>query len=450
MSKISITSITRPIRNYYHLAQAVAASVYYGFPAKRLKIVGVTGTDGKTTTVTLVYEILKAWGKPVGMISTVEALIGGQSYETGFHVTSPDPWALQRFLKQMVKAGSEYVVLEVTSHALDQYRVWGIPFEVGVFTNITRDHFDYHQDYAGYLGAKAKLLPLAKKVVLNRDDQSFGELEGGALALGKHKSQELVSYGFSPQAEIRIQAISSGVASVPKSLSPPPFSCQCIDTVVEANTILTGRYNQSNLAAAVSATYLLGVPLSAIQAGISNFRGVTGRWQKIDGGQNFTALLDFAHTPNASEVMLQNCRQQMVEGSKLTVVFGCAGLRDKGKRPQMGEIAGRLANYTVLTAEDPRTESIDAIMEQIAVGCRAAGAKEAFPAEIPEGGGHYFVKVPDRERAIEWAITQLARPGDWVVVTGKGHEQSMCYGTTERPWSDREVMEKALREIVNR
>lgn len=412
--------------------------MYYGFPSRKLKIVGVTGTDGKTTTVTLIFKILQAAGKKVAMVSTVEAFIGGQSYDTGFHVTSPDPWALQKFLRRMVDEGCEYAVLEVTSHALDQHRVWGIHFDVGVITNITRDHFDYHGTYENYLQSKAKLLIASDKIIVNADDKSYQPLLN---FLQTHQRSPELAYDLFGKAEVTL--VAGSLKEAQSEDVPTRFICRVKDDQLEVSTWLRGQYNYANILAALSATRALNISTEAIKAGIFNFSGVEGRWQKIELGQDFVALLDFAHTPNALEVMLKNCRAQMPKEMKLAVVFGCAGLRDVGKRQQMGEISGRLADWVVLTAEDPRTEDVNAIIDQIAVGCEKVGCNQQ---PLDAWGTRGYFRVPDREQAIEFALTRLVHSGDWVVVTGKGHEKSMCYGTTERPWSDKEAMERALRK----
>ncbi|MDP2873712.1 MAG: UDP-N-acetylmuramoyl-L-alanyl-D-glutamate--2,6-diaminopimelate ligase [bacterium] len=423
--------------NLYHLFSAVAANLYYGFPSRKLKIVGVTGTDGKTTTVTLIFKILQSGGKKVAMVSTVEAFIGGQSYDTGFHVTSPDPWALQKFIRRMVDEDCEYAVLEVTSHALDQHRVWGIHFDVGVVTNVTRDHFDYHGTYENYLKAKAKLLLASGKIAINADDQSYRPLINFLQAY--HRSPEL-TYDLFGKAEVTL--VAGSLKESQSEAVPTKFICRVQDDQLEVSTWLRGQYNYANILAAIGAVKALGISDEATQAGIVNFSGVEGRWQKIELGQDFVAILDFAHTPNALEVMLKNCRAQMPKEKKLAVVFGCAGLRDVGKRQQMGVISGRLADWVVLTAEDPRTEDVNAIIDQIAVGCEETGCRNQGLDSWADRG--YF-RIPDRQSAIEFALTRLAKSGDWVVVTGKGHEKSMCYGTSERLWSDKEEMERALR-----
>jgi len=383
-----------------HLPLAVLASVYYQFPSRRLKVVGVTGTDGKTTTVNLIYEILKEAGLSVAMVSTVSAKIGSEEIDTGFHVTAPDPWLLQKLMRRMVDKGIRYLVLEITSHGLDQFRVWGINYEVGVITNVTHEHLDYHKSFENYLATKAKLFLHSKVAVLNKDDQSYGYLEE------KIKKQELriISYGIKKQADF-----------TPKNF---PFKIK-----------LPGEYNQYNCLAAIAATSVLGASPEEIKRVVGGFSGVEGRMQEIKEGQDFKAIVDFAHTPNALEQVLGTLRKGLGKGKNLIAVFGAAGLRDKTKRPLMGEVAGRLADLAVITAEDPRTEKVEDICQQIAEGVKRAGGK--------------FKIILDRTEAIAYAVN-LAKKGDIVVVCGKGHEKSMCFGTTEFPWSDQETVKEAL------
>lgn len=391
-----------------HLPNAVLASVYYGLPSKKLKMIGVTGTDGKTTTVNLIYKILSAAGLKVAMISTVSARIGGQDLDTGFHVTSPDPWALQKLLKSMVKQKVEYVVLEVTSHGLDQKRVWGIAYEVGVVTNVTHEHLDYHKTYEAYLKAKAKLFNNSKVAVLNKDDSSYKYLESYIHKLGKRK---IISYGIKNNADFTNKNF-------------------------HFESSLPGEYNKYNCLAAIAVAKTLGIQDDKIKKSVAEFEGVTGRMEEIKNSFGFTTIVDFAHTPNALEQVLRTLKLGLSQKARLIVVFGAAGLRDKEKRPLMGRVAGRLADISVITAEDPRTEDLNQIIDQIVKGF----------IEVKGIEGKTFYRVPDREKAINFAIQKLANKGDTVVVCGKGHEKSMCFGTQEYAWSDQETVKKALTE----
>lgn len=390
-------------------------------------MIGVTGTDGKTTTCNLIYSILEAAGERAGLVTSINAVIGGEAYDTGFHVTSPDPFDLQRFLGQMVAAGCEYVVLEVTSHALDQHRVSGIKFKVAVVTNVTHEHLDYHGTLKNYLEAKAKLFKGVEVAVLNRDDESYGCIK----LKSKNQNTKFVTYGIKNEADF----------------TPQTFKFE---------TPLPGEYNRYNCLAAIAATSALSISRERIREAISSFKGIKGRFEEIDEGQDFKVIIDFAHTPNALEQVLKLGSKLKAQRAKLIVVFGCAGLRDYRKRPLMGEIAAKFADIIVLTAEDSRTEDAKEIIEQIAVGCVRAGAEERSKIKGQKskvkdnrGGKAYFFREPDRRKAIDLAV-RLARQGDWVLITGKGHEKSMCFGTREYPWSDQEAARKTLRALKSK
>lgn len=390
----------REMKNIFHLFQSLAANIFYGFPSRKLTIIGITGTDGKTTTVHLVHHILKSAGLNTGLISTVSA--------PGLHTTTPNPWVLQKLLRKMVNNGQNDVVLEATSHGLDQHRLWGIRFKIGVVTNVTHEHLDYHLTYDRYLRAKAKLLKNVETAILNKDDRSFNNLK---LLLSK--DTRLITYGIRQEADF----------------TPTSF---------KFSTSLPGEYNQYNCLAAIAATSVLGIDKNKIRKSVTSFGGVIGRMEEINEGQNFKVIVDFAHTPNALENVLKTLSSQLVtrnrKTGKLIAVFGCAGLRDIKKRPMMGEIASRLADVTVLTAEDPRTEDVDDIINQIVHGFKKNRGVE---------GKNYFC-VPERGEAIKLAIGTLAKKGDIVVICGKGHEKSMCLGTTEYPWSDQDQVRKIL------
>ncbi len=409
-------------------ALAWLAATWYGHPARKLCVVGVTGTDGKTTTVRLISAILQAAGYLVGWISTVNALIGDTEIDTGLHTTTPDAPDIQSYLAQMVAYGTKYAVIEATSHGLAQHRVTACEFDVAVVTNITHEHLDYHGTFEEYRAAKARLFEnlavshrkpgISKVAILNADDSSYDFLK-------VIYTERCYSYGIEKPSDIRAQHIHCSPSGLAFRVLTPEgkFLIQ---------SPLIGLFNVYNILAAIAVGISQGVPHEAMQRGILAVSGVTGRLERVDLGQDFTVLIDFAHTPNALEKALRTART-MTEG-KVLVVFGCAGLRDRTKRPLMGEIAGRLADYIFLTTEDPRTEDVHDIIHQIAVGCQRAGRRE----------GEDFWEIPDRNEAISTAIA-MARTGDLVIVTGKGHERSMCFGTTEYPWSEHEAVKKALR-----
>ncbi|MFN8496544.1 MAG: UDP-N-acetylmuramoyl-L-alanyl-D-glutamate--2,6-diaminopimelate ligase [Anaerolineae bacterium] len=416
-------------------AQAHVAAALYGFPSRRLAVVGVTGTDGKTTTSNLAYAVLKAAGRRVGAITTVSARIGDQELDTGFHTTTPDAPDVQRYLALMVEAGMEVVVLETTSHALAQKRVDAVDYDVSVVTNITHEHLDFHGSLEAYQAAKAELFRklsttapkpgLPKTAILNGDDDSFRYLS--PIPAARRFVYGLA--GGSSELRPALDVSASDVRATPHGLS---FTAHTPAGDIALTSPLLGLYNVHNILAAVCVGLAFDVPLSAIGDGIASVKGIIGRMDAIDEGQDFLAVVDFAHTPNALAQALRAGRE-MAEG-RVIVVFGSAGLRDREKRRMMGDVAGRLADVVIITAEDPRTESLDAIIAESAAAAIAQGKVE----------GETLFRVADRGEAI-YAATQMARPGDIVLACGKGHEQSMCFGTTEYPWSDHEALRAALR-----
>lgn len=381
-----------------------------------MMVIGVTGTDGKTTTVHLIYEILKKAGKKVSMVSSVEAVISGKSYDTGFHVTTPNPPALQKFLYQAAQAGNEYFVLEVTSHGLDQHRVSGISIDVGLITNISHEHLDYHGNLEEYRNAKAKILRGVKYAILNADDHNYRYLTNQV-----DKNTKIVTFAIKRHADYTL-------------------------TNLKFKTNLFGKFNLYNCLAAAVVGRVLKIDNRIINKAILEFKGITGRMEEINNKKGFRIFIDFAHKPNALESVLKSARG-LTKG-KIIVIFGIAGLRDKLKRPIMGEIAGRLADYTILTAEDPRTEDVRDIIGEIAYGCTKVKVKELNKRDNPnkyyKNKHKYFWRIADRQEAINFAIRKLARRGDLVLITGKGHEKSMCYGRIEYPWDEKRAIEKAL------
>jgi UDP-N-acetylmuramoyl-L-alanyl-D-glutamate--2,6-diaminopimelate ligase len=419
-------------------ALSFIAAAFHGWPARQLKVIGVTGTDGKTTTTSMIHGILREAGVRAGMISTVSAVIGGEEVDTGFHVTTPDAHDVQRYLAHMVAAGLTHVVLETTSHGWAQHRVDACEFDIGVVTNITHEHLDEHGSYEAYRAAKARLFQslagTAKKRrgnprlgILNRDDQSFEYLEQ-VVSVNK------LTYGIREAADIRATGIRLNWEGA-------EFKVEGGGLRIDISSKLEGLHNVSNCLAAIAATVFgVKVPADAAVRGIANLPGVPGRMERIHMGQSFTAVVDFAHTPNALRVTLETARMlqnSSSPGGRVIAVFGSAGLRDRAKRRMMAEISTQLADLTILTAEDPRTESLEAILAEMGNSARALGGLE----------NETFWLVPDRGEAIKLAV-KLARPRDIVLACGKGHEQSMCFGTVEHAWDDRVAMRAALAELL--
>ena len=352
------------------------AAAFYDWPGRKLTVIGVTGTDGKTTTSNLLYQILSAAGLKAGMISTVNAVIGDEVLDTGFHVTTPDAHDVQRYLARMVEAGLTHVVLETTSHGWAQFRVDACEFDIGVVTNITHEHLDQHGSYENYRAAKARLFEsLARTLpkpqgnprlaILNRDDGSYDYLSSTVHGLS---STVQLCYGLGEGADVCATEIEYSPSGIHFTAASKDFS-------VATSSKLVGAYNVSNcLAALTAAVYGLGIKPEIAAQGIAALEGVPGRMERIDLGQNFTAIVDFAHTPNALKVTLEAARQ-MTKG-RVIAVFGSAGLRDKEKRRMMAETSAELADLTVLTAEDPRTESLDGILVEMGAGAGSRGGRE--------------------------------------------------------------------------
>lgn len=378
------------INNFYHLPMAVLANIIYGFPTRGLKVIGVTGTDGKTTTVNMIYRVLKAAGLKVSMVSTINAVIGEKTYETGFHVTSPDSFMVQKFAKMAKEAGSEYLILEVTSHALDQYRFWGIGFNIAVLTNITHEHLDYHKTFGNYQAVKLNFIQRAQSAVVN---QNIKGLKKKAVTFG-------LSKGDFNNKEIKL------------------------------NLKVFGDYNIENALAALSVAFVLKINKTVAIRALENFEGISGRMEEVKNNRGIKIYIDFAHTPNGLEQALKALQSK---SGKIFALIGAEGKRDILKRSMLGWSAAKLADIVIATAVDPRGE-LAIINKQISEGARTGGAKE---------GVNFFV-IDDRKKAIEFAVTN-AKKGDTVVIFGKGHETSMnLNGKKEIPWSDRKAVEEVL------
>ncbi len=383
------------LKNIYHLLQAIVANIYFGFPSKKITVIGVTGTDGKTTTTQCIYHILSRAGKKVSMISTVYAKIGNKKYDIGLHTTTPDPFLVQSFIKKAVDDGDEYFVLETTSHAIDQFRIFGVDYTYAVVTNITHEHLDYHHTYEEYLNTKAKLLGKARYSFINADDHSYPRLR---QILNSHPY--CYTYGFSNH----------------------------VDFTRDMNGYASG-FNAYNYLAAFSVTKQLGLPESIILRSLKSFQLPTGRMELVYDGK-FKVVIDFAHTPNAFERMLPELREEYTEnGERLIHVFGAAGLRDHTKRSLMGAASNKYADIIILTEEDYRTENPLEIARQIAQG-------------ITEKPYHIII---NRQKAIDKAVS-LAKAHDVIVITGKSHEKSLCRGKKEFPWDDKTAVMAALKK----
>lgn len=386
----------RSLKGLYHLLVAILANIWFGFPSHKLTVIGVTGTDGKTTTTTLIYEILKKAGYKASKITSVQATIAGRQYDTGFHVTTPSAWWVQKYLREAVNHGDTHMVLEVTSHALSQFRVFGVRFAVGVITNVTHEHLDWHITFENYLRTKLTLLRQAKIAVVNRDE-SVAYV--GSLPYLTHK--RYFTYGIRRDSMINPEVY--------------PFKLK-----------IPGEFNRYNALAALAVSEAIGIDKRVATKALSEFTGVVGRMEVV-AEKPCLVIVDFAHTPNALMKALSTVRAMTKK--KVIHVFGSAGLRDHTKRPLMGKASAEFADIIILTEEDYRTENVNTIMDAISEG-------------IPPGKTVY--RESNRKAAITLAFS-FAGAGDTVIVTGKGHEKSLCRGKKEYPWSDQEEIKKILR-----
>ena len=428
------------------VASAWLAAAWEGFPSRQLVVIGITGTDGKTTTANILLAMLRAANMRTGLLSTTRAVIGNEEEALALHVTTPEAPVIQRHLRRMVDAGVTHCILEATSHGLAQHRVDAIDFDLAVVTNITHEHLDYHGNFDQYLAAKSRLFEAlladtwqvatenpakhkqVKTAVLNQDDASFEQLSVVSVP-------QQLSYGIISRADIVATDIhytsdkTRFTLQANEQLSPP------LPVGLSLSSPLAGEFNVYNSLAAITAALAVGAGADAIVEGLEQLEPIDGRMERVDYGQPFTVIVDFAHTPNALIHAIEAARD-MTDGRVITV-FGSAGKRDVRKRSQMAQISAQYADRTVLTAEDPRTDSLSDILQTMADSSRQAGGAE----------GKTFWRVPDRGEAIYFGLS-LAEPGDLVLVCGKGHEQSMCFGTIEYPWDDRSATIKALEALI--
>ena len=401
------------------LAMALMATEFAGHPSRALRLVGITGTNGKTTSAFLLHSVLEAAGLRSGLIGTVEARIGGR-VESVTH-TTPESVDLQAMLARMVAAGDVACAMEVSSHALAQSRVAGTDFAAAIFTNLTRDHLDYHASVEDYYLAKRRLF----------DRGQDGPNPPGASNLddtfGRRLAREAGLLGYSiddPSGDVVAEQVEWRRGGVTARIRTPRGPLQ-----IESR--LRGRFNLENVLGVVSAGELLGLDHAAVAAGIGRVAGVPGRMEPIEMGQPFEVLVDYAHTPDSLENVLRTARD--LTTGRLIVVFGCGGDRDRGKRPQMGEIARRLADLAVVTSDNPRSEAPDTIIAEILEGSGRSGAN--------------LQVEPDRRAAITLAIAD-ARPGDVVVIAGKGHERGQDIAGVVTPFDDRAVARDVLEDLL--
>ncbi|MBI4175268.1 UDP-N-acetylmuramoyl-L-alanyl-D-glutamate--2,6-diaminopimelate ligase [Candidatus Berkelbacteria bacterium] len=454
---MSIKSLLKPyatpsLLRMYHTFQAIVANVVYGFPSRRLRIIGVTGTNGKTTTCHLIGAITTAAGYKTAIASTVAFMIGDGVESNGSNMTTPNPFVVQRFLRRAVQAGCHVAVIETTSHALDQDRVWGIRYETVIFTNLTHDHLDYHATFDAYRAAKLRLFARQPRIaIINVDDASAGHF----LDLPAYQQ---LSFGLEKKADITARKI----------LFEPTgtlFTAVTPMGQVAINLQLPGKFNVMNALAAIGVGVGFGISLDVVKQALESVTHVAGRMERIDIGQDFSVLVDYAHTPDAFEQIYQTLRP--ATRGRLIHVFGATGDRDKTKRPIMGALAARYADLVIVTNDEPYSEDpekiIDAIVEGVKrgrpkqAGCdptsprlRGASQETVDRREDHQASGEdtWWWRIADRKDAIAYALS-LARHTDVVLITGMGALKSMTIGDGRGgihkiPWDERRIVKDLL------
>ncbi len=409
-------TVVRAAASRRALAQISAA--FFGHPSRRLRLIGVTGTNGKGATTYLVEAILRAAGRPCGIIGTMGIVIDGEVLPSAR--TTPEAPDLQGALRTMVERGRQYVAMEVASHALAQERVTGCRFEAGVFTNLTRDHLDFHHSMEAYLAAKARLLamlPPSGWAILNADDPSAAVMRAVTPA-------QVMTYGLRGPAGVRGHDLSL-------HLRGAKFVAETPAGTVPVTLRLAGAFNVANALAAIGVGITQGIPLATIAKALAAMPGIPGRFESVDEGQPFAVIVDYAHTPDGLENVLRTARE--VTQGRLIAVFGCGGDRDRAKRPMMGRIAAERADHVIVTSDNPRSEDPVAIIDEIRPGVEAGTA----------GRGVRVDYEPDRRRAIARAIA-AAGAGDLVLIAGKGHEPYQLIAGVQHRFDDRQVAREIL------
>jgi len=447
------------LKNLYHLLQAILANFRYGFPARQIKVIGVTGTDGKTTTCQMVAKILQTAGKKVALASTINFIIDGQEEKNLSHYTTESSFAVQKFIRKAVEAGCEYLVLEVSSHSLDQHRVWGIQFQTAVITNVTREHLDYHRTMEKYRQAKGKLFKNLKSnfqfSILNFKSQPKADPPREEIfndkILNKNKKISVVNldmespeeflnfdadekYGYTTKiSNFKFQISNLNIVyaeNIELGISGSEFTIQAVRFALH----LPGLFNVENALAATCVALWEGIDLALASEALSEIRAVAGRMEAVENDLGVNILVDFALTPNALEKLYGLLFSVKKEGSKIIAILGSCGDRDQGKRPLMGEIVAKYADVVILTNEEPYHEEPQAIIDQIFAGIKNKVENENL------------WRILDRRSAIAKALS-LAKKDDIICVTGMGSLESMVDGDKKLPWNDRKVIEEELKRV---
>ena len=417
--KVLPAKTVKRIEKVYRKSRVKLVSARYGNPARNLSVIAVTGTNGKTTTANYLNEILKADGRKTAMFTTAVIEVAGERILNELNATVALTSQMQKFFRDAKRAGVDHVVLEVTSHALDQHKLDGVPVECAIMTNLTQDHLDYHKTMEYYAEAKGKLFAGGPRyIVLNRDDSWFDFFNS------YEPGEQKISYGTGDEADARISQVKLYKKG---SEARIVFDHQ---TKLDLATALPGKFNVYNMTAAASAAYLFHVSLESIAEGIANLEEVPGRFERVVEDRPYEVIVDYAHTPDALEQLLEATKA--ITKNRVILVFGATGDRDKGKRPIMGGIAARLADRIILTDEESYNEDPEQIRLMVMEGI------------VDAHGDAKTDEVPDRAEAIEKALS-IARKGDTILVTGMGHERFRIINGERLPWNDADV----IRELLN-
>lgn len=406
-------------------ALALLSAAFFGFPALEMTMIGVTGTNGKTTTTHLIATILENQKYQVGLIGTIKNKIGAR--ELPVTNTTPESLELQGLFKDMVNSGMSYAVMEVSSHALYLDRIVGTEFDIAVFTNITQDHLDFHKTMDEYLAAKSKLfIDLGRDAVKKHPKYAIINVDDpNSHLLIKQTGAKVITYGVKNKADIMAQNINIGPGGV-------SFEVISAWGNIKLKLKMTGMFTVYNTLAAIAVAFVEGIAGAEIKESLEKVMGVAGRFELVDEGQDFSVVVDYAHTPDSLENVLKTARE-FVQG-RLITVFGCGGDRDKTKRPIMGEVSAKYSDYSILTSDNPRTEDPLKIMKQVEIGLAARVSQDKYTV------------LADRREAIKKAISMAAK-GDIVMIAGKGHETYQIIGDKVLPFDDREEASQVLRNI---
>lgn len=422
----------RKIMLWYHKTWAILGIILYGLPSRKMHIIGVTGTNGKTTTVNLISAILSEAGKKVGMVSTVNFRIGDIEWLNTTKMTTGGRLSMRKLLRRMLRTNCEYAVIEVSSHAISQSRVWAINFDTAILTNLTHDHLDYHKDIKDYRNTKGQLFSdtitskrynkVPKRIILNKDSRSYGYFK-------QFKGDENYTYC------IRCKDGNVIAENAKLSADKTKFDAITPKGKIRLEMKLPGAFNIYNTLAAIAFGLSEKISIETIKKGLEKFEGVPGRMERIDEGQNFTVIVDYAHTPDAFKEIFKSAQNLIGNEGRIISVFGATGDRDRSKRSELGKIAAKYSTYCFLTLEDPGSENPLDIINEIELGLKELGKKE---------NKDYF-KIVDRRDAIKRAF-ETTREGDAVLLLAKGHETVMVLKNKKIPWDERQI---AREELVN-